>query len=337
MAPLRSCRKWFQFFYPVVLLMACQTATLSATPSPLPYPTAVKNRLEDILPSAVKGTPENDFWPPTIAPGWSKPVPLGAPVNTAGGEDSPFVTPDGQTLYFFFTPDVNLPVEKTVNDGLTGIWMSRRSGDGWSDPERVWLIRSGQLSLDGCETVIGDRMYFCSTRAENPTTVAWYFAKLSGGRWSNWTNAGEWINHNVDGEMHIAAGYREIFFASRRAGGQGGFDLWVAPSTADGWGEPENLGAEVNTAGDENRPFVSYDGNELWFDSSSRKGTPGPSTFRCLRQADGTWGACREIIGSFAGEPNVTEDGKTLYFIHHYYSADMRQMIEADIYVSTAL
>ena len=46
------------------------------------------------------------------------------PVNTAGAEDSPFVTPDGQTLYFFFTPDVRVPAEQQLLDGVTGIWVT---------------------------------------------------------------------------------------------------------------------------------------------------------------------------------------------------------------------
>ena len=32
-----------------------------------------------------------------------------------------------------------------------------------------------------------------------------------------------------------------------------------------------------------------------------------------------------------------TGDGRTLYFIHHFYSADLQTMIEADIYVSRRL
>jgi len=32
------------------------------------------------------------------------PVTLEEPVNTAGGGDSPFISPGGNTLYFFFTP-----------------------------------------------------------------------------------------------------------------------------------------------------------------------------------------------------------------------------------------
>ena len=42
-----------------------------------------------------------------------------APVNTSGREDSPFLLPDGQTLYFFFTPDVSIPAEKQLFDGVT--------------------------------------------------------------------------------------------------------------------------------------------------------------------------------------------------------------------------
>ncbi|MBN2086007.1 MAG: PD40 domain-containing protein [Anaerolineales bacterium] len=285
-----------------------------------------------------KVSPESDFWPPEAVQGWSRPVPLEGPVNTAGGEDSPFVSPDGGTLHFFFTPDVGVPAQQQVFDGVTGIWVSRLSGAEWSDPERVLMAEPGEPALDGCPMAIGDRLYFCSIRAGNTREIEWYYAAWKDGAWGGAANAGPWMNGTVDvGEMHITAGYREIYFASKREGSLGGLDLWVAPSTAEGWGEPVNLGPQVNTAGDENRPFVSGDGAELWFDSASRSGKPGPAVYRCLRQADGSWGDCREIVSSFAGEPNLTGDGRTLYFIHPYYSADLQKMIEADIYVSHRL
>jgi hypothetical protein len=310
--------------------LACAFAASTAT-----LPPASKSRLESIPTSNPKGSPETDFWPPQAVSGWSKPVPLGAPVNTAGGEDSAFVTPDGNTLYFFFTPDVNIPVQEQVFDGVTGIWMSRRSGETWTEPERVLLAEPGQAAGDGCIFVSSDRLYFCSIRAGNVRDIEWYYATGSNGVWGNVVNAGDWYNKTMElGELHITAGHREIYFASKQAGGLGGFDLWVAHSTADGWGAPENLGPAVNTAADENRPFVSEDGQELWFDSSSRSGKVGPAVFRCLKQQDDTWGECREIVSVFAGEPNLTGDGQTLYFIHHFYSADLKTMIEADIYVS---
>jgi hypothetical protein len=313
-----------------LLSLACASAAATGTPFP-----ESKSRVESLPAGKPKGSPGTDFWPPQAAPGWSQPVPLEGPVNTAGGEDSPFVTPDGNTLYFFFTPDVQIPVQQQVADGVTGIWVSRRSAGAWSDPERVQLADPGAQALDGCPMVIGDRLYFCSIRAGNTREIDWYYATWKAGAWSDVTGAGGWINGIAAvGELHITAGYREIFFASKREGGLGGFDLWAAPSTADGWGEPVNLGPQVNSAGDENRPFVTDDGRELWFDSASRSGKAGPSVYRCLRQADETWGECREMVSVFAGEPNLTGDGRTLYFIHHFYSADLKTMIEADIYVS---
>jgi hypothetical protein len=308
---------------------AC-AGTVAATPA-----ATVRSRLESIPAALPKGSPETDPWPPVAAAGWSRPVPLAGPVNTPGGEDSPFILPDGNTLYFFFTPDVNTPVQQQISDGVTGIWVTRRSGGAWSDPERVRLAEPGQAALDGCGLVIGDRLYFCSIRAGNRREIDWYSATWKDGAWRDVTTAGDWLN-SIDaiGELHITAGCRELYFASKRAGGLGGFDLWISRATPDGWGVPENLGPQVNTAADENRPFVTADGGELWFDAPSRSGQPGPSVFRCVRQADLSWGDCLETVSSFAGEPTLTGDGRTLYFVHHFYSADMAMMIEADIYVS---
>lgn len=83
----------------------------------------------------------------------------------------------------------------------------------------------------------------------------------------------------------------------------------------------------------EDQPFITPDGSELWFTGQSRQGQIGPAVFRCRRGADGAWGAPEEIVSCLAGEPTLDAAGN-LYFIHHYYSADMAQMIEADVYVA---
>ena len=95
---------------PVILacLIGCQT--------PWPF---LEDRHAKIPADAVKGTPATDPFPPfTVSSEWEAPVPMPGPVNTAGGEDSPFITPDGQEFYFFFTPDVRVPVEGQILDIL---------------------------------------------------------------------------------------------------------------------------------------------------------------------------------------------------------------------------
>jgi hypothetical protein len=288
------------------------------------------DRLTAIPSDAVKMTPDTDLHPPAAGPGWSQPTLMEGPINTAGAEDGPFLTADGKTFYFFFTPDVRIPAEQQVSDNVTGLYMSQWTGSGWDTPVRIWLTKPGQPSLDGCEFVQGNTMWFCTVRAGNTNEIDWYTAQWVDGKWSNWQEANDYLNSpNQVGELYITPDGQELYFGSKRPEGFGGFDLWVSRMTPNGWGEPVNLGPEVNTAEDENRPFVTLDGQELWYDSRY-------SVYRCIRQSDDSWADCQQIISPLAGEPTLSPDGETLYFIHHYLDVNS-QIIEADVYESQRL
>lgn len=308
-------------------ILACGQST--PTPAPVDrYP---------LLPEK-KYTPEEDFWPPTIIDGWSQPIPLPYPVNTSGGEDSPFILPDGQTLYFFFTPDVSIPAEKQLLDGVTGIWVTQRSGGTWSEPERVRLSDPGEIALDGCGFVSGNLILFCTAR-EGYSGIQWFRADFLEGAWQDWRYAGDELKQSEYevGELHITTDEQELYFHSWRPGGFGGLDIWVSWKTTAGWGQPINLGPGVNTPADEGWPTISRDKQELWYTGQSTRGRPGPAIFHSLRQPDGSWGLAEEVISTFAGEPTLSIDGNTLYFVHHYFSEDLDIMLEADIFVSYKL
>lgn len=59
----------------------------------------------------------------------------------------------------------------------------------------------------------------------------------------------------------------EIVLNSNRAGGFGGQDVYTSTrsSTSEPWSEPVNLGSTVNTAGNETRSSLSWDGLRLYF------------------------------------------------------------------------
>jgi hypothetical protein len=86
----------------VLILIGCSSLSRSAPKSSaLP----VLTRAEAIPAGAIKMTPALDALPPRLhSTEYGEPVPLDSGVNTAGGEDSAFILPDGNTLYFFFTP-----------------------------------------------------------------------------------------------------------------------------------------------------------------------------------------------------------------------------------------
>ena len=272
---------------------------------------------------AIKMTPQTDNHPPILySDEWEEPVPLPYPVNTVGAEDSPFIMPDGNTLYFFFTPDPAVPVEKQVIDGVTGIYVSHKENGTWGDVERVVLQDSGKLSLDGCEFIQDDIIWFCAAR-EGYTGMHWFTAEYVEGKWTNWQNADFDPAYEV-GELHFSADGSTLYFHSARAGGKGGYDIWVTRNVGGEWQEPENIEV-LNTAETDGWPYISQDGSELWF---LRWYLGSPALFRAQKQ-EGEWQEPEMIISQFAGEPSLDNEGN-LYFCHHFFKDGV--MIEADIY-----
>ena len=127
------------------------------------------------------------------------------------------------------------------------------------------------------------------------------------------------------GEMHIAPD-GTLYFHSGRAGGKGGYDIWMTKKADGTWQEPVNIDI-VNSEETDGWPYITEDGNELWF---TRFYQGSPAIFRSIK-TDGTWGEPELIISQFAGESTMDSEGN-LYFTHHFYNES--GMIEADIYVA---
>jgi hypothetical protein len=300
----------------LLLLSACGTTTKEPTPLP---------DRESLIPaSQVKILPEGDIHPPRSgSEEYADPVPLPYPVNTAGAEDSAFIMPDGETLYVWFTPDVTLPAEKQLVDGVTGIYVYHSTGEGWSPAERVMLQEPGKVSLDGCAFVSGNTIWFCAAR-EGYSELTWFTAEFMDGKWQNWQEAGFNPEYEI-GELHITADGQELYFHSARPGGQGGYDIWVSKKLGGEWGEPINVSI-VNTPYTDGWPFVTPDGQELWV----TRGNGAPEIWRS-KKIGGAWGEPEMMFGPFAGEASLDQKGN-VYFTHHFYRDDV--MLEADIYIA---
>ena len=310
---------------PVTSILACNgVSQTTPIPQETPISTVVVDRADRetrIPANAVKMSPGADEHPPLLhSSDYEQPVPVPGSVNTAGAEDSPFIAPDGRTLYFFFTPDVKVPVEQQILDGVTGIYVSRKLDSDWSKPERVILQDSGKLAGDGCEFVLGDVMWFCSVR-EGYTGVHWFTAEYGNGTWQDWKVADFDPEYQV-GELHITSDGTELYFGADRPGGKGKLDIWVSKRINGKWQEPVDV-AVVNTVDSEGWPAISPDGDELWF-------TRNHGVWRS-RRMNGEWQEAEQIVSSLAGEPSI-DDAGNVYFVHHFYKNDV--MIEADIYVA---
>lgn len=85
---------------------------------------------------------------------------------------------------------------------------------------------------------------------------------------------------------------KTLIFASNMPGqgAQGGRDLWRIALDKQGMptGKPVNLGADVNTSGDEMFPFVRFDGT-LYFASNGHMGMGSMDMFSAEKMGDNVW------------------------------------------------
>ncbi len=86
-----------------------------------------------------------------------------------------------------------------------------------------------------------------------------------------------------DGSPAFSRDGKTIYFASNRPGGFGGLDLYRVNMDASGrFGNPANMGREINTAGDEMFPYVAEDG-KLYFASDGHPGLGKLDLFLAVR------------------------------------------------------
>jgi hypothetical protein len=276
---------------------------------------------ESLIPvDAPKMLPENDLVPPELhSDEFEAPVPLPYPVNTRGAEDSAFVMPDGKTLYVWFTPNNRMDVIEQSQDTVTGIYKFEKQADGWSPPERLWLVTPGTPHLDGCGFFLGDRAWICGVRAEYEG-IHWFTSEFKDGVWS-YAKLVDFDPVYEVGELHISKDGMNLYFHSDRPGGLGGRDVWLSRKVGGDWGSPENLTA-VNSEYDEGWPALNPQEDELWI-------TRNYGIWRS-KKVDGEWTEVELIVSALAGEASIDQDGN-VFFTHHFFEGD--HMIEADIYV----
>lgn len=104
------------------------------------------------------------------------------------------------------------------------------------------------------------------------------------------------MNTNINTKGHEPSIYLNAdatlaIITSNRKGGLGGRDLWMSEKGSDGvWGEVTNLGSIINTEFDEDAPFITPDGNTLFFSSTGHTTMGGYDVFSSTKGADGLWG-----------------------------------------------
>lgn len=109
--------------------------------------------------------------------------------------------------------------------------------------------------------------------------------------WSIPKNLGQNINSDFwESAPSISPDGQALYFCSNIPGGYGGIDIYVAyKNEKGGWEEALNLGPGINTAGDEQTPFMHADNRTLYFASNGWPGYGGSDLFVSRKKLDGHW------------------------------------------------
>jgi tetratricopeptide (TPR) repeat protein len=102
------------------------------------------------------------------------------------------------------------------------------------------------------------------------------------------------LNKNINTKYWESHGFISqdssiLIFSSDRPGGFGGLDLYISKKIKGEWGPAANLGPEINTMFNEDRPFLINKGKTLFFSSQGHRNIGGYDIFRSDKEANGLW------------------------------------------------
>jgi outer membrane protein OmpA-like peptidoglycan-associated protein len=153
----------------------------------------------------------------------------------------------------------------------------------------------------------GDKIFFTrndylkgkkNTSEDGVLKLEVYTASKVGDTWSK-PKSLSFNQHEYD-ETHpsISRDGNTLYFASNRPGGMGGMDIYKSELKGGVWGEPVNLGPEVNTSENEMFPYIHAD-NTLYFASNGLPGLGGLDIFSTKSTNNSKWMKAKNIGAPF--------------------------------------
>ncbi len=150
---------------------------------------------------------------------------------------------------------------------LTGDYFGQALPESGPELFAPGLVSTGLLTRDLTMTPDGREIYYCVAMGGFRVTAI-MVTKLVDGRWTRpevapFSARAGWANL----EPCISPDGQQFFFMSDRPvtdEDPGNADIWVMDREGDRWGTPRNLGAPINTPGEEYYPSVTHDGT-LYF------------------------------------------------------------------------
>ena len=271
-------------------------------------------------------------------------VNVGAAINSEEQEYGPVLNEDETELVFTSRRREGNLNENVADDNIPyeDIFISKKVNGTWQAAQNIGeIINTAYHDSNLALSADGSQLFLYSDENNGDIYTS---TQLEDGTWMKPEPMGENINSSFkESSVNLSLDGNLLFFASDRpshVGDNENSDIYYSIKDENGeWGRPESLGEVVNSAFNEDAPFLDYDGKTLYFSSEGRKGMGGYDIFRSVYDSvKDVWGEPINV-GYPVNTPDddvffvSTKDGKRGY----YASVREDGMGYTDIYMVTVL
>lgn len=269
---------------------------------------------------------------------------MGKQVNTSYDEFAPILSPNRSSQLYFTAikagntggmRNKNTQLDETYGQYLSDMFKTKLTGGQWQTAQPLhYLLNTPQHEqLIGFSNHGNVMLYYKGWTWENGEIFADTFQQEA--QRSLKTTPFSGPARGNQGEQNFFL-YDDtlLIFASRRPGGYGGYDLYKSvfkPGSANSqagrvgknsfWTAPENLGPTINSAFDETTPFLSRNGQTLYFSTNdSQKSVGGLDIVRSVYLKEAARWSTPENLGFPVNSPAddahfiLAKDGFTAFF-----------------------
>lgn len=192
----------------------------------------------------------------------------------------------GKKIIFSSTRTENekSPIADWNKEGYAQLWSTDHKGN---QLEKFNTFNEKYHVASLTETEDGKTIYFtqCGSDEVGETDYCGIYRVVQdAGTWSIPERIRIFGDTTNNGQAHISPDGKTLYFSSDAPYGYGGKDIYQLTIQKDGsYGEPMNLGSRVNSADDEMFPFVTKDGNTIYYSSNNVNSFGGLDLFKATR------------------------------------------------------
>src|SRR5688572_10986694 len=165
----------------------------------------------------------------------------------------------------------------------------------------------------------GKALLFISDNTEGKVPAVFFTSSVDEVNWKDPVMLPKTVNNRLNylRGFSLSPDGKQMFIASTKGGGAGGYDIYYSDQRGAFWSDPATIGVPVNSKANDASPTLTADGTQMYFMRCERMDANNASGCKILmssrRSATGQWGEPVELPPNIntgnSQTPRIMSDG----------------------------